>query len=112
TLGVRIGAFSLCLPALLEPQALAFAQALATGPWTPPVGALSKLPQPTPEPRALAARGLRAVAGLAVPVAQLEQLDEVLRAAFKPGLGMVLSDQALADLGWSETEASMILRAL
>jgi len=111
-LGVRIGAFSLYLPALLEPEALAFAQALATGPWTPRIGALSKLPQPTPEPRLLAARGLRAVAGLAVPAAQLEKLDEVLRAAFKPGVGMTLSEQALADLGWSENDAATILRAL
>jgi ATP-dependent RNA helicase SUPV3L1/SUV3 len=100
------------MPGLLTPEALAFAQALAGGTWRPPVTALSRLPSPTPEPRALAARGLRAIGGLAAPVAQLERLDEHLRAGFKPGAGMVLSDEALADLGWTAKEADTILRAL
>jgi len=111
-LGVRIGGFSLYLPALLRPEALAFAQAMAGGAWRPPTDTLSPLPQPTPEPRALAARGLRAVGGLAVPVAKLEQLDELMRAAFKPGQGMVLTDQALDELGWTEPRAATVLKAL
>jgi len=112
TLGVKIGAFSLYLPALLAPDALAFAQATVGGGWSPPVDVLSRLPQPTPEPRALAARGLRAVAGFAVPVQALETLDELLRAGFKPGVGIVLSDAAREGLGWSAKEADAILRAL
>jgi ATP-dependent RNA helicase SUPV3L1/SUV3 len=66
-LGVRIGAFSLYMPGLLTPEALAFAQALAGGTWRPPVAALSRLPSPAPEPRALAARGLRAIGGPCPP---------------------------------------------
>lgn len=112
TLGVRIGAFSLFLPGLLVPESLAFAQALAGGTWRPPVDALSRLPNPPPSPKALAARGLRAVGGLAVPVVQLERLDERLRAGFKPGVGLVLADADREALGWTTLEAAMILRAL
>ncbi|MDP1738938.1 MAG: helicase-related protein [Caulobacter sp.] len=111
-LGVRIGAFSLYMPGLLAPEAQAFAQAVDGGAWRPPADALSKLPTPAPGPRALAARGLRAVGSLAVPALQLERLDDLLRAGFKPGAGLVLSDQAREDLGWTALEADLILRAL
>ena len=111
-LGVRIGAFSLFMPGLLAPEALAFAQAMAGGAWRPPVDSLSRLPTPAPLPRALAARGLRAVGGLAAPVEQLERLDEALREGFKPGVGLVLTDAAREALGWSALEAAMVLRAL
>lgn len=111
-LGVRIGAFSLFMPGLLVPESLAFAQALAGGSWRPPVDALTRLPNPLPPAKALAARGLRAVGGLAAPVEQLERLDEALRAGFKPGVGLVLTDEARDALGWTAIEAAMILRAL
>jgi len=111
-LGVRIGAFSVFLPALLGEEALAFAQAVGGGDWKGPADGVSKLPTPAPSPRVLSARGLRAVGGLAIPVLQLERLDELLRAGFKPGVGMILSDEARDGLGWSGPEAEAILRAL
>jgi ATP-dependent RNA helicase SUPV3L1/SUV3 len=115
TLGVRIGAFSVWLPGLLKPQARALTQALSTREaphWRPPPAAPSRLPQPAPSPRALSAWGLRATGGHAVPVDQLERLDELLRGAARQGGGVLLSDQAREALGWSEAEAHDILRGL
>jgi ATP-dependent RNA helicase SUPV3L1/SUV3 len=114
SLGVRIGAFSLHMPALLRPQARLLAQAFAaygTAGWRPDPERPSPLPAEAP-PRVLAAHGLLAVAGLAVPAAQLERLDELLRAAPKADGGAVLSDQAREELGWTEAEAGRILRGL
>ena len=114
-LGVRLGAFSLYLPALLKPQALSFAQAFAApsgGGWRPPTDKPSRLPDPAPAALQLAAHGLRAVAGVAVPVEQLERLDELLRGAPKQGQAMLFSDQARDELGWSEADANTILRGL
>jgi len=114
-LGVRIGAFSLYMPALLTPDARALAQAFAAreaGAWRPPADRLALLPAAASSPRVLAAFGLRAVRGLAVPVAQLERLDELLRAAPKAGGGVTLSDQAREELGWSPQEARRILQGL
>ncbi|MDP1632398.1 MAG: helicase-related protein [Caulobacter sp.] len=112
SLGVKIGAFSLYMPGLLAPEALAYAQAAAGGDWRPRTDGLSRLPQPTPTPRQLAAYGLRAIGGLAAPADQLERLDELLRAGFKPGVGIILADPAREGLGWSPTEAEAILRGL
>jgi ATP-dependent RNA helicase SUPV3L1/SUV3 len=114
-LGVKLGAYSLYLPSLLRPEARALAEALARREvqgWRPVTDRPSRLPQPTPSPRALAAFGLRAVRGLAVPVEQLEQLDELLRAGVKQGGGVVFSEQAREQLGWSEDEARTILKGL
>jgi ATP-dependent RNA helicase SUPV3L1/SUV3 len=86
SLGVRIGAFSLFLPGLLKPEAVAHASALSDAP---------------------AAQGLRAVGGRLVHVEKLERLDELLRAG-----SMSLSDQAREELGWSAQEANAILRGL
>jgi ATP-dependent RNA helicase SUPV3L1/SUV3 len=108
-LGVRLGAFSLYLPALLKPEALTFAQAFAGGGWRPSSLTLNTLPQPAPSPAALAAFGLRAVGRHAVPVEALERLDALLRGAPREGM---LTDQALEELGWSAAEAAAILRAL
>ena len=106
-LGVRLGAFSIFIPALLKPRAQEIAQAFVReGGWRPTNG-LSRLPHPTPSARALSAFGMRAVAGLAAPVGQLERLDELLRAAHD-----ALSDQAREELGWSEADARAILRGL
>ncbi|MBC6980371.1 helicase-related protein [Caulobacter sp. 17J80-11] len=114
-LGVRIGAFSVWLPSLLKPAARTLAGAFAaveTPAWQAPPDQLTPLPQPTPSPRALSARGLRAVGGLAVPVEALERLDALLRAAPKQAGGAMLSDQARDELGWSEAEAAAVLRGL
>ena len=108
-LGVRLGHFSLYLPALLKPHALAFAQGFAPREWRPSITSVSRLPQPAPSPTQLAAFGLRAVGPLAVPAEALERLDDLLRTAAKPGL---LSDQAREELGWSAAEARDILRGL
>ncbi|WP_293407661.1 helicase-related protein [Phenylobacterium sp.] len=106
SLGVRLGAFSLYLPALLKPASLAFAQG-----FIPREGRVSagRLNGPTPPAQNLAAFGLRAVGRHAVPVETLERLDALLRAAPKAGL---LSDQAREELGWSEADAREIMRAL
>ena len=112
--GVRLGAFSLFLPALLKPQARSLAQAFAareTPDWKPRADGPSPLPAGA-APRSLSAHGLLAAGGLAVPVEQLERLDELLRAAPKTGGGILLSDQARAELGWSEAETASILRGL
>jgi len=112
-LGVRLGAFSLYLPGLLAPSAMAFARAFAgQSGWAPPSDAVSRLPEPVPPPPVLAAFGLRAVGGLAAPVERLERLDELLRAAPRQGQGAVFADQAREELGWSEVEARTILRSL
>ena len=114
-LGVRLGAFSVYIPALLRPDARALTQALAAREvpaWRPATDQPSRLPAPAPAPRALAAFGLRAVRGLAVPVEQLERLDDLLRAGVRHGGGVVFSDQAREDLGWSPDEAREILKGL
>jgi len=114
-LGVRLGAFSVYIPALLRPDARALTQALAAREvpaWRPATDQPSRLPAPAPAPRALAAFGLRAVRGLAVPVEQLERLDDLLRAGVRHGGGVVFSDQAREDLGWSPDVAREILKGL
>ncbi|MCR5877162.1 helicase-related protein [Phenylobacterium sp. J367] len=113
-LGVRLGAFSIVLPAVLKPDARALAQAYAareTPDWKPADGVV-RLPNPAPSARTLSAYGLRAVGGLGVPVEALEQLDELLREGPKLAGGAVLSDQAREALGWSEADARDILRGL
>jgi len=114
-LGVRLGAFSIYMPALLKPEARALTQALAARDvpgWRPAADRLNRLPAPAPSARALAAFGLRAVGRLAVPVEQLERLDELLRAGVKQGGGVVFSDQAREEVGWSPDEAREVLKAL
>ncbi len=114
SLGVRLGAFALFLPELAGP-ARAFSRpfALAAAPtWAPPDAALVAMPSPPPPPRALALRGLAPVGAFAVPLEQLERLDELLRSAAKQGEGVLFSDQAREELGWSDAEARTVLRAL
>jgi ATP-dependent RNA helicase SUPV3L1/SUV3 len=115
SLGVRIGAFSLFLPGLLKPDARALAQAIVareTPDWRPPPSGIGTTPEPAPSARTLSAYGLRAVRGHAVPVEQLERLDELLRSGVKQGGGVVLSEQAREELGWDEAQAAAILRGL
>lgn len=110
-LGVRIGAFSLFLPAVIRPEAMACARALTPGGWRGDLGRLAPLPKPEPSARDLAASGLRQVSGFSVPVEMLERLDDLLRAEQKPG-GVVLSEAALVTLGWTTAQGSAVLRAL
>ena len=114
-LGVRFGAFSLFLPALLAADALRFTSAFAdraAPSWRPKLDGLSLLPDPVPPALALAQRGLRAVAGLSVPVEALERLDAALRLAPMQAGAFALSDEALSGLGWTRTEAVRLLRGL
>ena len=103
-LGVRFGAFSLYLPSLLTPEASLSARLTPNSP-VPAGGrnrsALTVLPHPAPPPEALSLRGLRAVGRLAAPIAELERLDALARAALPEGAGAVeLTPALLADLKW------------
>jgi ATP-dependent RNA helicase SUPV3L1/SUV3 len=112
-LGVRFGAFSLYLPALFASETRALREKLAeiaSPDWRPADAGLAPLPQPAPPIEALALRGLRAVAGLAVPVEALERIDGFSRAA--PEEGFALSPEWLAEFGWRRDSAERILRAL
>ena len=111
-LGVKIGAFSLHMPGLLTPEALAFAQALSPSPAIPPGGTTTRLSPGPVDQRALAAWGLLAVGGLAVPVEQLETLDGLLRAAHQQGRGIAVTPALRTGLGWSDREMNDILRGL
>jgi ATP-dependent RNA helicase SUPV3L1/SUV3 len=113
--GVRFGAFSLYLPGLLDPDAAAFAAAFAAlwaPDWRPRADGPSPMPGRPLPPTALAARGLRAVGGVAAPVEALERLDEALRAAPRAHGGAVLDDAAIAALGWTREETEQVLRGL
>jgi ATP-dependent RNA helicase SUPV3L1/SUV3 len=115
-LGVRFGAFTLFLPSLLTPEAqlvgLAYAELARPG-WRPDAAALSPLPHPGPPPEALSLRGLRAVGGLAAPIAALERLDALARAAVPSGGGAIeLTAGLLADLEWKQEDAERVLRGL
>jgi ATP-dependent RNA helicase SUPV3L1/SUV3 len=115
SLGVRFGAFSLYLPALLTPEALSFSTAfadLAMPHWRPRPDGLSPLPHPAPSPLALSQRGLRAVAGLSAPIERLERLDALMREGPVRHGGVELTDAALAALGWTREEGVRILRGL
>jgi ATP-dependent RNA helicase SUPV3L1/SUV3 len=114
-LGVRFGAFSLYLPALLAAEARALGEvfaSLAAPAFRPEANALACLPrQPLPA-EALGLRGLSAVSGLAVPALALEKLDALSRA--DPALhGLVeLTPELSAALGWTRGQTEEILRGL
>ena len=95
-------------------QRLAFAYAdLASPAWRPDAGTLNPLPRPTPRPQALALRGLCAVGQFAAPIAELERLDALARAAWPEGAGAIdVTDALLASLKWRRDDAHHILRAL
>ncbi len=114
-LGVRFGAFSLFLPGLQASDARAHLAAfahLARPDWRPPHDAVTALPADAPSPAVLAAHGLRAVGGFAVPVHRLEALDAALRAQPAEHGGVRLSDAAAAELGWSPAQAAHMLKSL
>jgi ATP-dependent RNA helicase SUPV3L1/SUV3 len=115
SLGVRFGAFSLFLPALLRAEARDFTSAFSGEPgrtWRPPINLVSPLPHPMPSPKALAGRGLRAVGSLAVPVEALERLDGLIRAAPRQAGGAAIAETAWTELGWTPGEGASVLRAL
>jgi ATP-dependent RNA helicase SUPV3L1/SUV3 len=99
-LGVRIGAFCVHLPSQLNSETAAFAVAFAAA------GGL------TPEPRTFGLRGLARIAGLSVPVDELERLGEALRAAPRRNGGATLTVEALESRGLSAEGADRLLRAL
>jgi ATP-dependent RNA helicase SUPV3L1/SUV3 len=114
-LGVKLGAFSVYMPSLLRPDARALTQALAARDvpgWKPSPDKVSRTPAQAPSPRMLSALGLRAVRGLVVPVEQLERLDDLLRAGVKQGGGVVFSEEAREELGWTADEAREIFKGL
>ncbi|MFN9850102.1 MAG: helicase-related protein [Alphaproteobacteria bacterium] len=114
-LGVRLGAFSVFMPGLLRPEARVLTQALAARDvpdWRPATDQPGRAPAQTPSPRALAAFGLRLVRGWVAPVAQLERLDELLRAGVGKGGAMILSQPAQAELGWTDEQVREILKGL
>ena len=114
-LGVRFGAFSLFLPALLRPETRAFSAAfaeLALPGWRPSADGLSLSPNPIPPPAALAYRGLRIVGALTAPVEALERLDALIRAAPQEAGGALLAPEALAQMGWRADQIDQVLRAL
>jgi ATP-dependent RNA helicase SUPV3L1/SUV3 len=113
-LGVRLGVFALFLPELggrALDFARPFAQAAAPA-WTPTATGPVVLPTPSPSARALSLRGLAPAGRYAAPIAQLERLGDLLRGAARQGGGVLFSDQAREELGWSEAEARAILRAV
>jgi len=115
-LGVRFGAFSLYLPALATAEARLLGEvfaSLARPGWRPERDALTPLPHPLPPPAALSLRALRAVGGFALPVAALERLDALARAAAPEAAGAIpLSPALIAELGWKPGQAAEILRGL
>jgi ATP-dependent RNA helicase SUPV3L1/SUV3 len=115
SLGVRFGAFSLYLPALLEPEAQAigavFAE-LAAPRFHPAAAGLSVLPHPHPPAEAMSLRGLIAVAGFAAPALALERFDGLLRAGSERHPVVPLAPKLVDELGWTLAQAEQILRSL
>ena len=106
--GVRLGAHSVWLPALLRGRGPAVAQAFVAGePFRPGGAALTALPEPAPSPRLLSAFGLRAVGRVAAGVEMLESLAE--RRACNKGM---LTETDLAELGITLEQAKTLAGAL
>lgn len=106
--GVRLGAHSVWLPALLKGRGKTVAQAFtANEPFRPKAEGLTLLPEPPPSPRLLSAFGLRAVGRFAVPVELLEAMSE--RRARHGGR---LSDEDMAELRLSPDEARALIAGL
>jgi ATP-dependent RNA helicase SUPV3L1/SUV3 len=113
--GVRFGAFSLYLPALLTPEAqevaAVFAELVQPG-WRPADQGLTALPDPRPPTQALALRGLRGIAGVAAPVEALERLDALIRAAPQEAGAFRLAQEVWTGFGWERGPAERLLRVL
>jgi ATP-dependent RNA helicase SUPV3L1/SUV3 len=108
TFGIRVGAHSVWLPALLKERPRAVAQGfLAREPFRPVQATLTLLPDPAPAPRLLSAFGLRAAGRWAVAVETLEAIGE----ARAKGKGTV-SEADLAALNLTKDEAQALFAAL
>ncbi len=108
TFGVRLGAHSVWLPALLKGRGAAVARAFVAGEaFRPGASTLTPLPPAAPSARLLSAFGLRAVGRFAVAVEALESLAE-RRAR---GKGM-LADTDLAELDITLDQAKALAIAL
>ena len=113
SLGVRFGAFSLYLPALLTEEARSigsvFAELAAPG-WRPAPTASPSCRIPPRRPRRSVCAALRAVAGLTVPVLALERLDALSR--FRPAGLVELTPALMAEFGWKPGAGEPMLRVL
>ncbi|MFA4952298.1 helicase-related protein [Brevundimonas sp.] len=107
TFGIRVGAHSVWLPALLKDRPRAVAQAFVAREPFRPAGTLTLLPDPAPSPRLLSAFGLRAVGRWALSVDVLEAIGE----ARAKGKGTV-SEADLAALNLTKGEAQALSAAL
>ena len=115
SLGVRLGAFSLFLPGVLTETAAPLLQAFATveAPgWRPPPHLPSQLPSPEPAAEVLGWRGLAPVGELAVPVAMLEALSDLIRRAEREAGGVLLPAADIASIGLEPAPAARLLKAL
>jgi ATP-dependent RNA helicase SUPV3L1/SUV3 len=108
TFGVRLGAHSVWLPALLKGRGAGVAQAFTAGePFRPGATPLTLLPDPPPSARLLSALGLRAVGRFAAGVELLESVAE--RRARNKGS---LSETDLAELGITLEQARALAGGL
>jgi ATP-dependent RNA helicase SUPV3L1/SUV3 len=104
---IRIGVYSVWLPVLQKPRARHFAQAFVSAPLIPATPDLIPAPVEPPSARLLSASGLRQAGRWLASVEALEKMAD-LRAANHGRL----SDEALADLGWSGDQAKQVIAAL
>jgi ATP-dependent RNA helicase SUPV3L1/SUV3 len=118
-LGVRFGAYSLYLPALLAPDALEFTAAFAATDapgWQPDRAGLSRPPpqlKGTEVPdRVLAALGLRQIGPWITSVEALEQLDALLRAGPPEPQGVAAPDSVAEALDWPVSALPVVLKGL
>ncbi|OGN49268.1 MAG: phosphonate-binding protein, partial [Caulobacterales bacterium RIFOXYB1_FULL_67_16] len=107
---VRVGVHSVWLPGLQKPRPRQFAQAFVAAPLIAATPDLIPAPVEPPSARLLSAHGLRLIDRWLAPVERLETMAE-LRVADATTRGR-LSDQALAELGWSADQARQIIAAL
>ena len=110
TFAVRLGVHSVWLPGLMKPRPRAFARAfvdLPHGLAPPTATALIPAPPEPLNPRALSAAGLRLAGRWLVPVEALETM-----AAHRVANSGRLSDEALAELGWTADQAKSVIAAL
>lgn len=111
-LGVRLGAFSLYLPALASGEAADLVlSVIAPGSALPQAGRRLR-GQAAPPATVLAAAGLRLVGDLMVEVARLEDLDAALRAAPSTGRGVQVGPGLAAVLDGSVEHLHLVLKAL
>ncbi len=113
-LGVTIGTFCLYAADQLAEASVDVASAFAdrAAPAWRPSGSLPwSLSESHPPIRALGLRGVLAIGSLAVGVAAIERLGDLMRRASTPA-GAALSDARRTELDWTPAQAHAILRGL